>query len=704
MKINVVQIENFRQLESARLTFENDITVLAGPNNSGKTTFIGLLKNILTEGKVKYCKDDIPATKATIWIEDVLPIFFESFLKYNIQENVINYILNRIYPTTTNISPKIIEPSTIKIQIDYDLEKDDIRNFADYIMELDEDINSFFFIYSFKFNLTIFKELLEKNYEKLKIRFSQLDKGDTTKLNVLKDMIIDVYANSLIPECNFCDKNYSNQSKIDIYEFRKLFNFKCIHAGRILDDTEKDNSHTLSKGMISLASKDEQWKGLLKELPDKILEPIQSSKIRETVRETSVKTLSNTIDSLSKTNGGHAGEILLEIAVSEDDISDLLKRTTCAKYHLNGHYLDESSQGLGYSNMIYIHLQIEEFKKTIQEDIVNIFFIEEPESHMHPQMQNVFIKYLLNYYKKLNLQGLVTTHSNEIARVTGLSHLRVIRETALLNSEIFDLASFKESMSTSQIGKDDILENFYDYFFEIGFSEIVFADKVILYEGDTERLFIKKLITLSKYKDLSEQYVSFIQVGGAYAYNYRLLIEFLKIKTLIITDIDYDKEATTETEVKLSYTTNASINKFYKMAACSDNQKEPDPHVGTLYWWDETGANIFCDNLICVKFQTDDDNYARTLEEAMLAKHYNINVFDMKPRTEWIKLRSEYNLKYTIPNNKKNETDSEFSLRDIVLATSKSKTDFMYSVILRGLAESMTPNYIEEGLKWLMEK
>jgi predicted ATP-dependent endonuclease of OLD family len=703
VKVNIITIENFRQLESTSLTFENDITVLAGPNNSGKTTFVGLLKSILTDGKMKYCKDDIPAIKATMWIEEVFPIFLECFLKHCKQEDVITNILNIIYPANTNIHPKIIEPSTIKIQIDYDLENDDIRNFADYIMELDEDINSFFFIYSFKFNLTIFKELLEKNYEKLKIRFSQIDGGDRTKLNILKEMIIDIYANSIVPECNFCDKDYSNQSKIDIYEFRKLFNFKCINAGRILDDTEKDSSHTLSKGMISLASKDEEWKGLLKELPDKILEPIQSSKIRETVRKTSVKTLSNTMNSLSKTNGGHAGEILLEIAVSEDDISDLLKRTTCAKYHLDGHYLDESSQGLGYSNMIYIHLQIEEFKKTIEPDIVNIFFIEEPESHMHPQMQNVFIKYLLRYYKELNLQGLVTTHSNEIARVTGLSHLRVIRETSLLNSEIFDLSRFKKSVSTSQIDHDDILENFYDYFFEIGFSEIVFADKAILYEGDTERLFIKKLITLSKYKNLSEQYVSFIQVGGAYAYNYRLLIEFLKIKTLIITDIDYDKAATTETDVKLSYTTNASINKFYKISI-SDNQNEPDPSVGHLYWWSQMRLNIFSDNLICVKFQTEDDNYARTLEEAMLAKHYNINTFDMKPRSEWIKLRSKDNLKYSIPNNRENEIDSEFSLRHIVLATSKSKTDFMYSVIMYGLAESMTPNYIEEGLDWLMEK
>ena len=50
-------------------------------------------------------------------------------------------------------------------------------------------------------------------------------------------------------------------------------------------------------------------------------------------------------------------------------------------------------------------------------------------------------------------------------------------------------------------------------------------------------------MTLEKYKKLSQQYVAFIQVGGAYAKNYERLIRLLGIKSLIITDIDYDGES-----------------------------------------------------------------------------------------------------------------------------------------------------------------
>ena len=106
------------------------------------------------------------------------------------------------------------------------------------------------------------------------------------------------------------------------------------------------------------------------------------------------------------------------------------------------------------------------------------------------------------------------------------------------------------------------LANFFDWFFEKWYSEIVFADKAIFYEGDTERLFIRKAMTLEKYKKLGQQYVAFIQVGGAYAHNYLPILIMLKMKTLIITDLDYHKKNLSIEEVKEkdSKSTNATIN------------------------------------------------------------------------------------------------------------------------------------------------
>ena len=74
---------------------------------------------------------------------------------------------------------------------------------------------------------------------------------------------------------------------------------------------------------------------------------------------------------------------------------------------------------------------------------------------------------------------------------------------------------------------------------------MIFADKVILYEGDTERLYIRKLLGMTEFASLRDNYIAFIQVGGAYAHNYLEILTMLKMKSLIITDLDYNKDATT---------------------------------------------------------------------------------------------------------------------------------------------------------------
>ena len=707
MLLKKVKIENYRQLHCIELDFQNSLTVLAGPNNSGKTTLISVLRGIFYDKKLRFNYSDLPTELSTCWINKILPIFQRIMIVQD-KEKGIREILKQISTENEFIADYVIESFRAQIQVDYDPENDDIQCFADYLMDLDDTKHSFYFIYTYEPNVSSFEKLLNVYYDKLAMRFKDIVNPECVEKDAkhyfLKEEILKLYCNASVEKCYFCNSNYENANAMEISAFKNLFNFQNIPAIRELDDSELDSSKGISKRVIALLKDNATWIEATKKLPDLLMHDIENSGAKTEIKNSSIKSLDDTIKDISKTSGGHIGKLQLEMDVNEQDVEDFIQRITRAKYDIDGLLLNEESQGLGFSNLIYLHMRLEEFCKSVDYKKVNVFFIEEPESHMHPQMQNVFIRFLKNYYIDKNLQGLITTHSNEIARKVGLDSLRVIRQTEKFKSELFNLSKFKKSIQNEKIKNIDdesefLLQNFFDWFFEIGYSELIFADKVVLYEGDSERLYLRKLLGLSELSPLYDSYIAFIQVGGAYAHNYLPILTMLKMKTLIITDLDYSKTALTLDSAKSSVSTNATINHCYRLAY-PDKEATYTPTVNDLYDFQKDNKVVLYNGLVYLAFQNEDST-ARTLEEAMLNKLLGFSVFERIKRSQWKIIRKDNKLTFTIPNNQTGESDSEYSIQKIVEATSKNKTDFMYSVILSGNEEKMLPDYIKQGLLWL---
>lgn len=700
MKIKSIIIYNYRKIQQAQINMEDNITILAGANNSGKTSLVELLDSVFAKpkGKLALNKNDFPVELCEQWRKDVYPLFYNAFTRSENKEKTITVISEKMFQCE---KPILISPITIHIQIEYDKGKDDIRNFADYIMELSDNNTSFYFVYKYEISSTAFMNKIDQNYEKLFSRFQKAEKAkkDDNFSNkceqTISEMIFDLYSDSCTEEAYFCDSSYGNAVHMEISDFKSLFNFGHITASRVLDDERSDKAHILSKSMVDIASQAEDWQSTIKDLPDQIIQPIQNANIQDKVRTASLDPLKTTMNAVSETNGGQAGEIIIDMDITEDSIKSLLKNITSAKYKIGNYYLNESSQGLGYSNLIYIHLQLEKYKKSINPLVVNFFVIEEPEAHMHPQMQNAFSQYLLNYYKgEDNIQGMLTTHSHEVVRNAQISQIRVIRQTGKFTCELYDLRDFQGSLEESN---PEVLE-FYNYFYTINFPDLIFADKIIMYEGDTERMFIKSILCLENYKALNNQYISFVQVGGAYAHMYFQLLNYLGIKSVILTDLDYESDAKTISDVLSSTITNPTIKNFYKKSN-GKNVSTSNPSVKEIYEWQSRYSNLlFGDkNNIYLGFQSKEDGYSRTLEEAMLGEYFDITAIEEKSREEWIQKKQSHKLKYSIPNK-----DSS-AIRDIVHSTSNGKTDFMYSVIMNNLVNDMLPNYIKEALSWLMK-
>lgn len=709
MILKKIKIMNYRQLQSVELDMQDSLTVLAGPNNSGKTTLISVLKGMFCDKKLGFSYSDIPISLSSMWLDKTVPVFQKIMLEYD-KEKGVQKIIDEMTDNNKFSNDYTMDNFQAQIQVDYDPDNDNIQYFADYLMDLDDTKHSFYFIYTYEPSITAFEKGLNERYDRMAARVRDIANPGCiekeTKFYFLKEELLRIYCNAVIEKCYFCNSNYKNENLMEVAAFKSLFNFQNIPAMRELDDNESDSSKGISKRVIALLKDNDTWVEATKKLPDLLMADIEDSGAKKEIKNSSIKSLDDTIRDISKTSGGHIGKLQLEMDVKEQDVEEFIRRITRAKYDVEGLLLNEESQGLGFSNLIYLHMRLEEFYKSIDKNKVNVFFIEEPESHMHPQMQNVFVRFLKNYYIDKKLQGLITTHSNEIARVVGLDSLRVIRQTEKSKSELFDLSKFRTSIKEKKIENLDdesefLLTNFFDWFFEIGYSELIFADKAILYEGDSERLYIRKLIKLPEFSTLNDSYIAYIQVGGAYAHNYLPMLRMLKMKTLIITDLDYDKEILSMDKVKAedSKSTNATINHCYRLVY-PNKEENYFPTIKELYDFQVKEENILCDGRVYLAFQ-DEDSTARTLEEAMLKKILGFNVFHMIKRSEWKKIRKDKNLIFSIPNNKKGEKDSEYSIRKIVEATSNNKTDFMYSVILSENEEKMLPDYIKKGLLWL---
>lgn len=715
MFIKKLEIQHYKQLNDVSIDLSQKTSVLAGPNNSGKTSIILLLKRILSDSNFSLKAEDFNIYNLTKWKTATLE-FFKNPDMSNPQ------FLTNYKDEIENNSGLAIPEITVKIQVDYD-ENDDISNFVDYLLDLDSEKNSFYFLYVIKLDIDKFIK-------------SFSEEGRTgEQLDVLINQITRMYCQNSNPHIYYCDSSFSVCNEIaDHRIFRNLFNFKYIPAARLLEDNE-NKKHALSKGLISYVRDDAPWQSMLKNLSQKLLSTINDSDAHKLLSSKAEISINNIVQSISKSNGGNTGKINLNTELSESDVLDFINTTTQAKYTTTNpenlqdmtFSLNESSQGLGYSNLVFLHTEIESFLKNKQthnnNQKVSILVIEEPESHMHPQMQYVFANQLLEIYEKQNLQGVITTHSTQIVRGVDMRNLRVIRAQTIFNSKVYDLSRFVEEAVDEDVpherAESEIL-NFKTFFEYVGFANLIFADKAILFEGDTERLYLKHLIkNVPSLVSLRDKYIAYIQIGGAYAHKYTKIIEFLQLKSLIITDIDYLKEVNSVSMLNKSTTTNSAINEFYtenfkKMH--NGRQPKGKATLKMIYHWLTKENNVIYSSnittinnltkrkdLIFLSCQTKRDRFTRTLEAAMLSKYFRMKPFQTFSHEKWGSLKNESRLKFSIPNKQSGE-DSQKSLIDILHSTVNNKTDFMFSVLLEHKALEMMPNYILRGLRWLAKE
>jgi hypothetical protein len=679
MKVTKINVQNYRLLKDFSLELKNDLSLIVGKNNCGKTSVLTVLEKILNRN-----------SNFTLTWEDINLIH-----RKEIFENI-----KRVSDTPDSELEPILGIN-LQIWIQYS-EEDSYQNIQPFMMDLNPDNN--FIILEFTYTLPI-QKLCDLNHQ-VSDFINDFSKFELfMKKNMSKFFEMQVYSLGYNPSTQKLTEEKSNL--LEMKDVHKIIKVRGISASR--EVSNKENNHSLSKTsnrFYKLNNGEDIDNNANSLLQSAILKADETLTKAYSGDDTNDGIFTQVFERVKKFGGNDSeAELAIHSSLSEKDI---LSNNTTLYYKHDDSLLPETYNGLGYLNLYGIIFEIETLMADIKNEPadINLIYVEEPESHTHPQLQYIFIKNIKDLLKEHNdelkesgdyscIQTLITTHSSHIVSDCNFDDLIYFkRDAGMVISKVFN--SLKE-----EYGKDQLGYKFVKQYLTLNNSELFFADKVICIEGDTERILLPTMMQKVEISNplnqnsmiipLLSQNISIIETG-AHSQVFRKLFDFLGIKVLIITDIDPANKSeksrfTSCSAVNATSTTNASIKSFFDISG---------DKIFSIVAQKSFADKITSDGRIRIAYQIPEDG-----------KDYQPASFE----DAFISLNSQF-----ILDNKENLIEYEalksFSESDIYdfyhFARDKvNKKSAFASSLLYFEDDQNTwkvPKYISEGLLWLREQ
>lgn len=297
--------------------------------------------------------------------------------------------------------------------------------------------------------------------------------------------------------------------------------------------------------------------------------------------------------------------------------------------------IPEDQFGLGYTNLVMIIATIIDYMERYPDSSfnskINLISIEEPETFMHPQMQELFIKnineairvLLSSKDKDVNSQIIITTHSSHILNskihsTNTFNNICYLHEkksnasvTNLCNKIVMPNESEDEESETFRFLKKHI---------KYKVSELFFSEAAIFVEGFAEDMIIPYYI--EKREGLCKHFVSVFNINGAHGFLYKRLIEALGIPVLIITDLDIERKEESEEDTE----EDRKSATIYQQIRCLDDHKTTNATIIDLYGKSDISAisnHIEKNNLYLAYQGKINGYYATSFEEAFILTNYD---------------------------------------------------------------------------------
>jgi len=712
VQITKIEIKNFRLLKDFSLDLESNLSLIIGKNNTGKTSILTALDKFLNSSE-----------KKKITINDFNVDFKKQIIDLITGEQALA-IENEYTPLGISLF----------VYVEYDAQ-DDLSLVSPLIMSLEPEDNNI--ILSFEYEID-YVRLCE-----MKLAYGLNKEKYNDDINLFLQEHQSSYFSSIKKKSvSVQDARIFTDLDRENINLKNILVFKYISAKRSVTNQESDKTLSTQTSRIykKTSESDEQEEAI-----DEF-----KQKLRDTDRD------------LSNIYGTIFGSLLAKVAKfgglkqNDTDVKiasalqhrELLDGNTTVLYLHDDHELPEHYNGLGYMNLISIIFEIEvlmsEFRRSLKEKpaAINLLFIEEPEAHTHPQMQYIFIKNIKSLLEesrmredniKVQLQTAISTHSSHIVSECDFNDIKYLKKSTSINSvESKNLKSLKDEYRSEDFDIDTRYKQdfkFLKQYLTLNRAELFFADKAILFEGDTERVLLpammKKIDQETQNNNetpLLSQNISIVEVG-AHSQTFEKFIDFIGVKTLIVTDIDsyYDEIELEDDNITPKKLNNNNIKTKAKICKPNDPLAKSTSNNSLLFFHGKKRSDLdyfiglSIDDKILSKvsgiwqkdisgqlllaFQTKEDGYhGRSFEDAFFSINKSLLGNDAN---SYPSLTKKWFEKYV---NDEPEVDPfKFAEKAVGSKPSLAIEILLNSETMGGIEYSnwVVPHYIKEGLEWL---
>jgi predicted ATP-dependent endonuclease of OLD family len=577
MKIECVEVQNFRKLRSTHIDFDREQTLFVGANNSGKTSAMLALRYFLIE-RTSFSYRDVSVGnwhavnqlgetweklrgEEDINADDFLTLLPAIDIWLQVGDSEIHHVAH-LLPTLDWTGGSLgvrmrLEPKDIrKLFTEFRLSRENART---TIVQAGEK-NSGAVLSVWPKNLLQFLDKRMRALVTVNSYVLDPDKRQSPLNGVARPQPLPakrvplnrdpwqglIRIDEIAAQRNLSDASPSNRSSDDDADGatrprRRLSEQLRQYYNRHLDPAKSPTEADID-ALIAIQSAEQTFDARLKKHfhePIKELEGLGYPGIADP--RVTINTRFRPTDGLQ-----HASAVQYEVAAGA--VGTPLR-------------LPEDYSGLGYQNLISMVFMLMSFRDDWMQigkraergpgdeekpsiPPLHLVLVEEPEAHLHAQVQQVFIKKAYELLRKhpdlgdletLATQLVVSTHSSHIAHEVDFKCLRYFRRAPLVAGT--DASTTTVANLSTLFGSGDATLRFVSRYLKATHCDLFFADAAILVEGQAERILVPHFIR-HRYKDLDRRYITLLELGGAHAHRLKPLIEALGLTTLIIADVD----------------------------------------------------------------------------------------------------------------------------------------------------------------------